>query len=112
MLKISDNAITLTKGDSMTLAVSLMNKDKKVPYVPVAGDTVRFAVSIGYKGEADYELIFTTPIPNDTLLFTVSATETEALEYRTYNYDVEITHENGLVDTFISSTLTITGEVL
>jgi hypothetical protein len=27
-----------------------------------------------------------------------------------YNYDVEITHEDGCVDTFISGKLTITGE--
>ena len=38
------------------------------------------------------------------------STET-ALDYGTYNYDIEITHDDGTVDTFISAKLTITGEV-
>jgi len=48
-------------------------------------------------------------IPHDTLTFTCSGTET-ALDYRDYNYDVEITFADGTVDTFISGKLTITGE--
>ena len=38
------------------------------------------------------------------------ATETKKLQYQTYNYDVEITHGDGCVDTVISGKLTITGE--
>jgi hypothetical protein len=119
MLKIDgNNNITLTRGDTLTLTVTLLHEVDPVPpateptiepYVPEEGDVIRFAVSKGYKSEPGYELQFAKEIPHDTLTFTASSTET-ALEYKTYNYDVEITHTDGCVDTFISGKLTIVGE--
>ena len=120
MLNIDgNNNITLTRGDTLTLTVTLMHEVEPVPpatdptiepYTPEEGDVIRFAVSKGYKTEPGYELKLSKDIPNDTLTFTCSSTET-ALDYRTYNYDVEVTHADGCVDTFISAKLTITGEV-
>ena len=120
MLKIDgNNNITLTRGDTLTLTVTLLHEVDPVPpateptiepYVPVEGDVIRFAVSKDYKGEPGYELKLSKVIPHDTLTFTCSSTET-ALDYRAYNYDVEITHGDGCVDTFISGRLTIVGEV-
>lgn len=120
MLNIdSKNNITLTRGDTLTLTVTLLEEVPPVPpstdptiqpYVPDENDVIRFAVSKGYKGQPDYELKISKVIPHDTLTFTCSSTET-ALYYETYNYDVEITHDDGTVDTFISGKLTITGEV-
>ena len=120
MLTIDGNQnITLTRGDTLTLTVTLMHEVDPVPpateptiepYTPQEGDVIRFAVSKGYKTEPGYELKLSKDIPNDTLTFTCSSTET-ALDYRTYNYDVEVTHADGCVDTFISAKLTITGEV-
>lgn len=101
------NNITLTRGDTLTLTVSLL-KDNS-PYVPTEGDSIRFAVSKGYKGQSGYELKLSKTIPNDTLTFTCESSETE-LDYAVYNYDVEITHDDDSVDTFISGKLTITGE--
>lgn len=119
MLKIDNNQnITLTRGDTLTLTVTLLHEVEPVPpateptiepYVPEQDDVIRFAVSKGFKSEPGYELQFSKVIPHDTLTFTASGTET-ALDYRTYNYDVEITHGDGCVDTFISGTLTIVGE--
>ena len=54
--------------------------------------------------------MITEVIPNDTLTFTLSSTQTR-VPYRTYNYDIQVTHSDGCVDTFISAKLTITGEV-
>ena len=117
MLRIDDNNnITLTRGDTLSLTVQLLhevisaNGTTIEPYMPVEGDVIRFAVSKGYKGEIGYELKLSKVIPHDTLTFTCSPTET-ALEYGQYNYDVEITHADGAVDTFISAKLNITGEV-
>lgn len=120
MLNIDgNNNIKLTRGDTLTLTVSLFQEVAPVPpateptiepYTPTEGDAIRFAVSKGYKSERNYELKLEKVIPHDTLTFTCSATET-ALEYCDYNYDVEITHEDNTVDTFISGTLTIIGEV-
>ena len=120
MLNIDgNNNITLTRGDTLTVTVGLFHEVDPVPpateptiepYVPVEGDVIRFAVSKGYKGEPGYELKLSKTIPHDTLTITCSSTET-ALDYRDYNYDVEITYDDGTVDTFISGKLTITGEV-
>ena len=120
MLKIdNNNNITLTRGDTLTLTVTLLQEVEPVPpateptiepYTPEADDVIRFAVSKGYKTDPGYELKLSKEIPHDTLTFTCSSTET-ALDYKTYNYDVEITHADGCVDTFISGKLTITGEV-
>lgn len=120
MLNIDgNNNITLTRGDTLTLTVTLLHEVEPVPpateptiepYVPQEGDVIRFAVSKGYKTGPGYELKLSKDIPHDTLTFTCSSTET-SLDYRTYNYDVEITHADGRVDTFISGQLTITGEV-
>ncbi len=114
-----NNNITLTRGDTLTLTVTLLHEVDPVPpateptiepYTPEEGDVIRFAVSKGYKTEPGYELKLSKDIPNNTLTFSCSSAET-ALDYRTYNYDVEVTHADGCVDTFISAKLTITGEV-
>ena len=108
MLSIVDNAITLTRGDSATFTVGL-EKDGD-SYVPAQGDYIRFALSKGYKGEYGYKRLLVKQIPYDTLEFTLTPEETGALSYETYNYDVELVYEDGNTDTFISSTMTITGE--
>ena len=117
---IIDNAqnIKLTRGDTLTMGVTLNEKIPPVPpstewtsqpYTPVTDDVIRFAVSKGYKGEPGYELKIKKTIPHDTLTFTCSSAET-AIAYGEYNYDVEITHADGCVDTFISAKLFIIGE--
>lgn len=109
MLNIDgNNNIILTRGDTLTLTVGL-TKDGE-PYTPEEGDVIRFALAKGYETEFGYELLITEVIPNDTLTFTLSSTQTQ-LEYRVYNYDIQVTHSGGCVDTFISAKLTITGEV-
>lgn len=110
MLKIDGKQkIKLTKGDTMALTVEILSGGE--PYEPQEGDTCRFALSKGYLGEDDYELILEKNVPLDTRSFTVTAAESKELDYETYNYDVQLTYASGAVETFISSTLTITGEV-
>ena len=109
MLKIDNNKITLTKGDTLTLSLSLTRGGEA--YTPEETDVIRFALAKGYVGRAGYDLILQKNFPLDTMMITISADETEVLTYRTYTYDVQITHGDGSVDTVISSTLTITEEV-
>ena len=108
MLKINGHRITLTRGDTLTLTLTLTQNGE--PYTPESGDVIRFALANGYVTDAAYQLIKEITIPNDTLSFTLTSSDTK-LEYRDYNYDIQITHPDGCVDTFISSTITITGEV-
>lgn len=109
MLNIDSlNNIKLTRGDTMTLQVDLIRDG--APYVPDENDVIRFALSEAYLTEEGYQLIKEVIIPNDTLTFTLSAQDTK-IAYGKYNYDIEITHTDGTVDTFISAKMTITEEV-
>lgn len=109
MLNIDgNNNITLTRGDTLTLTVALMKDGEE--YEVENDDVIRFALAKGYLGEPGYEFKLEKTIPHDSLTFTLSSQET-ALDYRSYNYDIEVTHGDGCVDTFISAKLTITGEV-
>lgn len=109
MLSIDkNNNISLTRGDTMTLTLEL-KKDGQ-PYAPDAGDVIRFALSSEYMTDTSYEFILEKNVPLDTLTFTLTSEQTK-LPYKDFNYDIQVTHEDGTVDTFISAKLTITGEV-
>lgn len=103
------NVIKITRGDTLTLTVNLTKAEQ--PYTPIADDSIRFALAIGYVGQSGYRLILTKDIPIDTLTFTLSAEETQSLVYPKYNYDIQITHADGCVDTVISSTMVMLAEV-
>ena len=109
MLIIEGNIIKITRGDTLTLTVG-MTRDGET-YTPTEGEVVRFALSKGYVGQNGYELILTETIPNDTLTFTLGAETTQALTEPKYNYDVQIMHTDGTVDTFISSVMQMIEEV-
>lgn len=103
------NVIKITRGDTLTLTVSATKGGK--PYTPTDGDSIRFALSVGYKGQKNYRPILTKDIPTDTLTFTLTAEETQNLTEQKYNYDVQITYADGFVDTFISSAMVMLEEV-
>ena len=103
-----NNNITLTRGDTLTLTLEL-TKDGEA-YEVQEGDVIRFALAKGYLEKPGYSFILDKVVDHSTLSFTLSSTETK-LAYGTYNYDIEITHSDGVVDTFISSKLEIVGEV-
>jgi hypothetical protein len=105
-----NNNIILTRGDTLTLTATPKVKATGEPYEPQTGDTFRFAISKGYEGEVGYELMCEAAIPSDTWTFTIPASETKKLDYRTYNYDAEATFADGTVDTYLSAKITITGE--
>ncbi len=73
-------------------------------------DSIRVAISEGFKGDFHYKLLYTAPISASTLSFTIPSNITERFSYRAYNYDIELTHGNGDVDTVVKGKLIITGE--
>lgn len=98
MYKTLGNNITLTRGDTLQLKVSLYNQDG-TEYEPASGDVIRFAMKKNY---TDAEPLLNITIPNDTLMLTLQPADTNQLDFGPYVYDLEITKTDGTVDTFIA----------
>lgn len=112
MVSVNQNKITLTRGDSLRLQLAIYQSDGTA-YTPASGDVITFAASVGYRDEDGYQSVISNKnIPTDTLLLSLSSSDTD-IPSGTYNYDIQIANaSNGTVDTFISSTLTITPQVV
>ncbi len=109
MHSIDGNNITLTRGDTLFLEIT-MTKDGE-PFTPEEGSSVRFAMKKKYT-DADSTALIKT-IPTDTLTLEIKPEDTKELQMKkTYVYDIEYTDTNGHVDTFISGTFTLAEEVV
>lgn len=112
---IDGNKIKLTRGDTLRLKVDVQIDGE--PYVPVTGDSVRFALKHPALNAAKTEYLDTTPlikkdIPIDTMVLELKPEDTKSLGFGKYVYDVQITFADGTVDTFITKeTFILTEEV-
>lgn len=113
--KIIGTTVYLTRGDTMYAEVGIKTKDG-YDYVPVQGDSVRFALK-SQKMRPNGEFSDETPlilknIPIDTLILHIEPNDTKNLPFGEYAYDIEISHANGDIDTFIEDAVfKITREV-
>lgn len=94
-VKIRRNKITLTRGDTARIKISLSDINGN-PYLPVEGDSVKFAVR--RKAEDESEL-FSIDVPIDTCELHIKPIDTKELEFGEYKYDIQITLNNGDVYT-------------
>ena len=100
--------ITLTRGDTFEALVSIMEKDG-TPYIPEEGDSIRFAMKEKYD---DPRTLLIKDIPLDTMRLVLEPQDTADLNFGRYVYDIQLTKEDGKVDTFISrATLKLMEEV-
>lgn len=103
---IKGNTITLTRGDTLRVFVS-MEKDGQ-EYIPETGDSVRFALKhrTMNSSKSEYEdqnpLIY-KDIPIDTMILQLDPEDTKPFGFGKYVYDIEITFADGTVDTFITA---------
>ena len=96
--KINGKTISLTRGDTLRVKVDIFNHDGTV-YEPIEGDSVRFAMKTKY---GDKEPILLKDISTDTLLLEIEPEDTKELKQPfDYVYDIQLTHANGDIDTFI-----------
>ena len=114
MVRVKNNKITMTRGDTLRLKVGMILDDEE--YTPQEGDEVRIAVKndILNATRTDYvdaEPLILVTIPNDTLILRLDPQHTKSLPFGTYAYDIQITFADGTVDTFISNKLVLTEEV-
>lgn len=113
MYSINGTNIKLTRGDTFIAKVGMMRG--KEPYELQDGDSVRFAVKhktflADLSDYKDTDPIFTIDIGSD-LLLNIQPEQTKPLGFGTYAYDIQITFENGDIDTFINGDFILTPEV-
>lgn len=107
---INRYSIEMTKGDTLVLDLAIGQQGG--PITLQEGDSVRFALSIGFKGEKNYKLLLKKEIAIDNLVLELAPEDTENLMNNyNYNYDIQLTYANGNVDTFIDGTFMVRGNV-
>jgi len=114
MYKFDGNTIHLTRGD--TLRATLIIKQNDSDYIPAAGDTIRFALKHSEMKHDKTAYVDTNPlvikdIPTDTMVLQLDPKDTKCLKFGMYVYDIQITMEDGTVDTFISDKFYVEPEV-
>lgn len=99
-VKISGTTISLTRGDTLKLKIDISNPDGSV-YEPVEGDSIRFAMKAKYN---DQTPIILKDISTSALELVLDPADTKDLKQPfEYVYDIQLTHANGDVDTFIAN---------
>ncbi len=107
--KIKGSTISLTRGDTCNIRVKILIDDKGEEYEPKTGDRVRFAAKKTYRDSVPMIL---KEIPIETMVLKLDPEDTKNLDFGTYIYDIELTKNNGDVDTFITNAkLMLTEEV-
>lgn len=86
MLKIKRNSVYLTRGDSLSLHVDLVD-DEGNPYVPEAGDRAFFRMK---KSPSSSELLIEKEFPVDEMVIDLDPEDTEDLAFGQYVYEVEM----------------------
>lgn len=98
MLDINGTNITLTRGDTARITVT-MEDAAGTPYVPQTGDSILFTCKKTWISD---EALITKTIPTNTLELELLPEDTEELPFDSYVYDIKLTNAGGDVDTFIS----------
>ena len=105
---VKKTTITLTRGDTFRATISITDEDGN-PYIPVEGETIRFAMKKDY---SDAECLIEKDIPISNMELVILPNDTKELPFGSYVYDIQITRANGDIDTFITkATLILTEEV-
>lgn len=117
MVVINGTTITMTRGDTLVVDVEMESRVDGQPYIPVEGDSIRFALKTpkmtgGRTEYKDPEPLILKDIPINTCQLVLQPLDTKGLGFGTYVYDIEITMADGTVDTFIAeATLILSPEV-
>ena len=105
-VKIINNNITLTRGDTLKTKIDILDSEGNA-YVPVEEDHIRFAM----KKYTDDTCCILKEIPYDTLVLHLEPQDTKSLQHSEYVYDIQITMTDGTVDTFLTGRFTLMQEV-
>lgn len=106
MTKINGTSIALTRGDTLQVLVSIL-KDGEA-YTPAEGDKVTFylkhrKLTQDQTAYTDAEPLISREIPAATMTLVLAPSDTRALGFGEYVYDIEIEFSDGVTDTFINN---------
>ena len=103
-----NNKIIATRGDTIIAKINIKDAEGE-DYTPDPTDEIRFALKKDFNDE---ECLLIKPIPVETMELRIQSDDTKDLEQPgIYIYDIQITYGDGIVNTFITSTLELTPEV-
>lgn len=108
---VDGNNLKMTRGDSETISISFVDKDK-VPVVFSKEDIMYFTVkkSINTKRIAIQKII--RDFPNGELKIDIEPSDTSGLTFGDYVYDIQFNKHDGTVKTIVPpSDFVIGGEV-
>lgn len=94
MHRVIVNNIYITRGDTARLPLRIIDTDHE--YVPTDKDKVVFTLK---KDITKSEYVLQKEIQNNVLV--LNPEDTQSLDYGRYSYDVQITLEDGTVETII-----------
>lgn len=95
MIRVINNSIYLTRGDTGTLHLEITDDDGKV-YTPSEGDELTFTLK---KDPTETTSLLQKTITNN--LLEIKPEETESLDYGRYCYDIQLKKSDGTVETII-----------
>ena len=105
MFTISGTTIKLTRGDTFSAELALTKYG--AVYTPVNGDSILFAVKTKLNANRteymEEQPIICKEIPIDTMILTLSPSDTADLPFGSYSYDIQVTLADGQVDTVINN---------
>ena len=106
MVAVNGSTITMTRGDTLMLNVSLKNADG-TDYIPQSGDALRFAMRENF----DKPVCIVKEIDVSSMVMEITPAETKKLKACTYLYDIELTDTNERVSTVVSGKLNLLMDV-
>nr|DAQ59032.1 MAG TPA: hypothetical protein [Caudoviricetes sp.] len=109
------NRISITRGDSAQITLTIRDRVTGKPFVPGADDRLTFTVK---RAVTDKEVLIIKTLDNGIIrqesdcLLLLLPEDTAVLPFGTYRYDVELVLVSGYTDTVIPpSPFIVTGEV-
>lgn len=106
MIQITGTTIEMTRGDTLWLQIGIEQDGE--PYTPKEGEVVRFylkhaALKAGHSAYSDPKPLITKEVPTNTMILALEPEDTKPFGFGNYKYDLEITMDDGRVDTFINN---------
>lgn len=87
MLKVENNAIYLTRGDTAFLEIGLTDEHGD-PYIPQPLDIVIFRLK---KSASSKPVLIEKIIDPETMVLELNENDTKSLKFDTYKYEIELT---------------------